>query len=389
MHSIWAWIQALINMLAIKTGGHKMSEQSHLMILTTALKSINPAFKAQFNALTNNMATEAVLKALNHVKASHHASPSSNTILYAGQGQHHRRPAFQHRQAPYGAHTQTLPNSLPPQHPTGPCLPCQQRRDNWGSDRGCWCSLHNSSSHSLEECHKAATHGLTSATPQATPQTTHTTTLAAMTTDLYLRMHFIRPLPNKTSTTIHAALQAIAALFPPAVHIHWVHLNNTHKLYTLMGAWILDIGAKREPTPPYTSEYNSVIEQFNHEVMTHIQCLLFNTRLPSEWWAEAACYACDVINLTPTWANLDSASPYLLWNGVALPSRHICVFGAPGWMHLHTHEWHKISEQSMPVRFMSMVDYSLSTYQVYIIGQHCIVDTCNIVFNEHCITSSR
>ncbi|ELR21518.1 uncharacterized protein ACA1_079710, partial [Acanthamoeba castellanii str. Neff] len=72
-------------------------------------------------------------------------------------------------------------------------------------------------------------------------------------TNSYSHMHFVHPLPNKTSTTICAALQAIAASFPPAVCIHWVHLNNTHKLNTLMGAWILNISTKREPTPPYTS----------------------------------------------------------------------------------------------------------------------------------------
>jgi hypothetical protein len=176
----------------------------------------------------------------------------------------------------------------------------------------------------------------------------------------------------------------IAASFPPAVHIHWVHLDNARELNALMGAWILNIGAKGEPTPPYTSEYNGVVEWFNHEVMTHVRCLLFDARLPSEWWAEAARYACNVINLTPTRANPDSASPYLLWNGITPPSRHIHMFGAPGWMHLHTHKQHKISKQSMPVRFMSMVDYSLSTYQVYIISQHHIINTHNIVFNKHC-----
>jgi hypothetical protein len=197
-------------------------------------------------------------------------------------------------------------------------------------------------------------------------------------------MHFVRPLPNKTSTAIRAALQAIAASFPPAVRIHQVRLDNAHELNALMGAWILDISAKREPTPPYTSEYNGVIERFNREVMTRVRCLLFNAHLPSEWWAEAARYACDVINLTPTQANLDSASPYMLWNGIAPPSRHIRVFGAPGRMRLHAHERHKISEQSVPVRFMSVVDYSLSTYRVYIISQRHVVNTRNVVFNERC-----
>jgi hypothetical protein len=134
------------------------------------------------------------------------------------------------------------------------------------------------------------------------------------------------------------------------------------------------------------SEYNSVIEWFNCEVMMRVWCLLFDARLPSEWWAEAAHYTCNIINLTPTWANLDSASLYLLWYGVAPPSRHIHMFGAPGQMRLHAHEQHKISKQSVPVHFMSVVDYLLSTYWVYIVGQRHVVDTRNVVFDERCVS---
>ncbi len=110
------------------------------------------------------------------------------------------------------------------------------------------------------------------------------------------------------------------------------------ELDVLVGEWILEIGAKREPTPPYTSEYNSITEQFNHEVMTHMCCLLFDTCLPSEWWAEAVCYVCDVINMMPTWLNLNSASLFSLWLGVTLPLCHLCVFGAPGMMPLQAHK---------------------------------------------------
>jgi transposase InsO family protein len=204
-------------------------------------------------------------------------------------------------------------------------------------------------------------------------------------TDLYSRMHFVRPLPNKTSVAVRAALRAIAASFPPSVRVHHVRLDNARELDALVGEWILEIGAKREPTPPYTSEYNGVTERFNREVMTRVRCLLFDARLPSEWWAEAARYACDVINVTPTRSNPDSASPFSLWHGVAPPSRHLRVFGAPGTMRLQAHERHKVSAQSIPVRFMGVVDYSSSTYCVYIVGQWHVVDTHSVIFNEHCM----
>ncbi len=53
-------------------------------------------------------------------------------------------------------------------------------------------------------------------------------------------------------------------------------------------------------------------------------------------------------------------------------------------MHLQPHEQHKMSKQSIPVCFMGVVDYSMSTYCVYVVSQCRVVDTHNIVFDEHC-----
>ena len=72
------------------------------------------------------------------------------------------------------------------------------------------------------------------------------------------------------------------------------------ELNALIGQWILNVGGKREPMLPYTSEYNGVDERFNQEVMTRTRCLLFDAHLPSKWWAEAAHHACNVINISPT-----------------------------------------------------------------------------------------
>jgi len=106
----------------------------------------------------------------------------------------------------------------------------------------------------------------------------------------------------------------------------------------LVGKWITEVGGKCEPTPPYTSEYNGVIKHFNHEIMTHVQCLLFNAHLPSKWWAEAACHTCNVINVTPTWSNPGNTSPFALWHGTPPPLQHLWVFGAPGTMWLHAQD---------------------------------------------------
>lgn len=87
-------------------------------------------------------------------------------------------------------------------------------------------------------------------------------------TNSFSRMHFVQPLPNKSSTTISSALHNIAASFPSSVHICYIQLDNAKELNAHISKWIAEVGGRRKPTPLYTSKYNGVTEQFNCKIMT-------------------------------------------------------------------------------------------------------------------------
>lgn len=94
--------------------------------------------------LTDNTPTEVVLKALDHIKASHHTVCSSDTVLYTSQtGQ--RSAAHQY-----------CPQAPSPSPPTGSLQHGQQCCWPWSGDKSKWCSHHSSYRHSLEECHVVA-----------------------------------------------------------------------------------------------------------------------------------------------------------------------------------------------------------------------------------------
>lgn len=202
-----------------------MSEWSQLIILSTTLKSINPAFKAQFNTLTDDTPTEAILKALDHIKASHHAAPSSDAILYAGQADQHHYRNHQH---------QVCPGPLQP--PSGPHG--QSHCQGWSGSQNKWCSHHSSRSHSLEQCHKAAS--------LRSPQTTmQAATLAAMTAAAIAATAALPP--HTPQTSIFAAMTAATAATCPsdfaiiaesdvgaAVHVlELVSPNKQHHTYSI------------------------------------------------------------------------------------------------------------------------------------------------------------
>jgi hypothetical protein len=54
-------------------------------------------------------------------------------------------------------------------------------------------------------------------------------------------------------------------------------------------------------------------------------------------------------------------------------------------MCLQAHKQHKVSAQSIPVQFMGVVDYSSSTYHIYIVGQQHVIDTCSVIFDKCCV----
>jgi hypothetical protein len=60
-------------------------------------------------------------------------------------------------------------------------------------------------------------------------------------TNSFSRMHFVQPLPNKSSTTISSALQNIVASFPSSVHIHHIQLDNTKELNAHISKWIAEV----------------------------------------------------------------------------------------------------------------------------------------------------
>lgn len=214
IHSVWAHIQALISVLATETGRHKMLEQSRLVILVTVLKSIDPAFEAQFNTLADDSTVEVVLQALNHMEASHQATPSSDAVLFAGQHQDQHGqptgPAPQHRQQQHQQQQQF------------------HHHRNWNDSHSKYCLFHNSHGHSLKECHK-------NTCLRPSQQAPHAATLVAMTTTAITTASSM-PMHTSPSTMLTAMTTATTTAHPSNFTI--ISKSNAHTVTPTMEATI-------------------------------------------------------------------------------------------------------------------------------------------------------
>lgn len=59
-------------------------------------------------------------------------------------------------------------------------------------------------------------------------------------------------------------------------------------------------GIEHQTTIPYTPEQNGMAERYNRTIMERTRCLLFDSKLPKSFWAEAANTAVYLKNRSPT-----------------------------------------------------------------------------------------
>lgn len=79
-----------------------------------------------------------------------------------------------------------------------------------------------------------------------------------------------------------------------------------------MDNFLRSAGITHQTTAPYTPEQNGVAERMNRTLLEKARCMLFDAKLPMEFWAEAIVTAAFVVNRIPTRSS--KKSPDELWS---------------------------------------------------------------------------
>ncbi|MBW0568604.1 hypothetical protein O181_108319 [Austropuccinia psidii MF-1] len=83
-------------------------------------------------------------------------------------------------------------------------------------------------------------------------------------------------------------------------------------------------------SPPYTPQHNGIAERGNQSVIEKTRCLLLQSKLPTQYWAEAAATATMLCNLT----RKGSKTPYELWHKTSPPIDKLRPFGCKAWVRI-------------------------------------------------------
>ncbi|KAG8499415.1 hypothetical protein CXB51_005894 [Gossypium anomalum] len=139
-------------------------------------------------------------------------------------------------------------------------------------------------------------------------------------------------------------------------------------------------GIHHQLTNFYTPQQNGVCERKNRTVLNMARCLLFQSKLPSNFWAEAVNTSVYLLNRLPTHAVKDK-TPFEGWYGLKPSVSHLKVFGCMCYALIPAERRTKLERRSAPGIF---VGYSSTKkgYRVYDPSTKKILVSRDIRFNE-------
>ena len=139
-------------------------------------------------------------------------------------------------------------------------------------------------------------------------------------------------------------------------------------------------GIKRQLTAPYTPQQNGVSERKNRTVMEMARCLLFEKKMPSNFWAEAVNTSVYLLNRLPT-KSLKNKTPYEEWYGVKPFVNHLKIFGSICYYHVPEPKRSKLDSRAQKG---ILIGYGTSTkgYRIFCLQTNKVVLNRNVKVDE-------
>ena len=143
--------------------------------------------------------------------------------------------------------------------------------------------------------------------------------------------------------------------------------------------WFEECGVFHETTIPYTPEQNGKAERLNRTLLDKVRCMLQESKLPKNLWAEAVNTANYLRNRSPI-SSCDTMTPWELFYGNKPDVSNLRVFGADAYVHIPEHQRDKLSSRSIQGK---MIGYaSNSKGWRILLPDSSIKQSRNVVFEE-------
>ena len=116
--------------------------------------------------------------------------------------------------------------------------------------------------------------------------------------------------------------------------------NGGEYTYDKFTKFCADKGILHEFTVPYRPQQNGVVERLNRTIMEGARSMLYQAKLPLEFWAEACSTAVYLHNRSPT-AALKGETPFQRLFGRRPDISNLRVFGCVSYVHVPVSQAHR------------------------------------------------
>lgn len=164
--------------------------------------------------------------------------------------------------------------------------------------------------------------------------------------------------------------------------------NGTEYVNRDLESFLKGKGIVHQVTIPYSPQMNGSSERLNRTILEKVRCLLYTSNLDHKFWAEAACTAAHLINVSPS-KRLSGKTPDEAWSGKKVSLKHLRVFGCEAFAHVDKVKRNKLEPKSKRCIFLG---YESSGYRLYDLTKKEVFRSRDVVFNESVfpgVTSSR
>ena len=144
--------------------------------------------------------------------------------------------------------------------------------------------------------------------------------------------------------------------------------------------YCIEKGISHEFTSPYCPEQNGVTERLNRTIMETARSMIYQTRLPLDFWAEACSTAVYLRNRSPT-TSLKDITPFESLFGQKPDVSNLRVFGCVCYVHIPDSRRQKLDKKSFRAIF---IGYSIGTkgYKLYDLSKKSFVISRDVAFVE-------
>lgn len=141
-------------------------------------------------------------------------------------------------------------------------------------------------------------------------------------------------------------------------------------------------GIVRHHTVVATPQQNGVAERMNRTLIEKARCMISNSGLSRDFWAEAVSTACFLVNRSPS-TSIELKTPEEVWSGNSPDYSNIKIFGCPAYVHVNEGKLEPRSKKCIFLGYTSGV----KGFRVWCPKTCRIITSRNIIFDESALMS--